>query len=222
MMPVTNGTEMSLTSSIAGVPVPVGTRPGTAMLRDRSLTHLRRVRCAACRPQQRAESPAVADELGRLHGEIGREDSFWPAQLATLAAIVLYLLLPGRLTLGPPWLLPIPEGLLFLGLVLSTPAPKQQRPERHRKLALALIALTAVATIVALVLLAHYLLGGQVVGRSLLGAGVVLWGTIILVSALAYWELDGGGPGRPDRRDFLFAQMTDDARTHVGARWRPA
>jgi hypothetical protein len=125
--------------------------------------------------------------------------------------------------MGPPWLLPIPEGLLFVGLVLSTPPPKKQRPPWHRHLALALLALTGVATIVALVLLAHYLLGGHVVGRSLLGAGVVLWGTIVLISALAYWELDGGGPGpRRSSRDFLFAQMTDDAKPHVGARWRPA
>jgi uncharacterized membrane protein len=164
----------------------------------------------------------MADEVARLSEDFAREDSFWPAQLATLAAILLYLLLPGRLTMGPPWLLPIPEVLLLLALVYSRPRGTEPRSGRHRRLALALIAVTAAATLVALVLLAHYLLGGHVVGRSLLGAGVVLWGTIVLISSLAYWELDGGGPGPRDPADFLFAQMTDDAKPHVRGRWRPA
>jgi len=164
----------------------------------------------------------MPDEVARLSEDFAREDSFWPAQLATLAAILLYVLLPGRLTLGPPWLLPIPEGLLFVGLVLSMPPPNHRRPARHRHLALALLALTAAATLIALVLLAHYLLRGHVAGRSLLGAGVVLWGTIVLISAVAYWELDGGGPWRRGPPDFLFAQMTDDARSHVRLGWRPS
>jgi hypothetical protein len=163
----------------------------------------------------------VADELGRLHGEIGREDAFWPAQLAILAAIGLYLLLPGRLTLGPPWLLPIPEGLLLAGLVLARPSASDPRGQTHRRLSLFLLGLTAVATLIALVLLAHYLLAGGATGSSLLGAGVVVWGTLVLLSAVAYWELDAGGPGRrDDPPDFLFAQMTDDARHHhVPATW---
>jgi hypothetical protein len=165
----------------------------------------------------------MADEVARLSEDFAREDSFWPAQLATLAAILLYVLLPGRLTMGPPWLLAVPEGLLFIGLVYARPRGKEPRSGRHRRLALSLLALTATATLVALVLLAHYLLGGNVVGRSLLGAGVVLWGTIVLISALAYWELDGGGPGPRARPDFLFAQMTDDAHHHhVSVHWRPA
>jgi uncharacterized membrane protein len=164
----------------------------------------------------------VADELGRLHGEIGREDAFWPAQLAILAAIGLYLLLPGRLTLGPPWLLPIPEGLLLAGLVLARPSASDPRGQTHRRLSLFLLGLTAVATLIALVLLAHYLLAGGATGSSLLGAGVVVWGTLVLLSAVAYWELDAGGPGRRGpRADFLFAQMTDDARQHVPDRWSP-
>src|SRR3954453_22040398 len=46
MIPVINGTEMSLTRSIARGPVPSRPAQGPTMLRDRSLTHLERVRCA--------------------------------------------------------------------------------------------------------------------------------------------------------------------------------
>jgi uncharacterized membrane protein len=163
----------------------------------------------------------------RLRADFEREDPFWPAQLTTLAAILLYLSLPNRLTVGPSWLLPIPEGLLLLGLFLSTPRPGAERRDAHRSVALVLTGVAGTATAIALALLAHYLVqGGRAGGRSLLGAGVVLWGTIVLISALAYWELDRGGPGARRRgerpADFLFVEMTDDAQAHVRPRWMPS
>ena len=51
-------------------------------------------------------------------------------------------------------------------------------------------------------------------GRQLLLSAVEIWWTNVLVFALWYWELDGGGPPARLRapkasRDFAFVQMTD-------------
>jgi hypothetical protein len=58
-------------------------------------------------------------------------------------------------------------------------------------------------------------------------AAVVLWGTIVLVFALVYWELDRGGPvARADAQlsgpfDFLFTQSTEEGRA-LAPGWQPS
>jgi hypothetical protein len=49
--------------------------------------------------------------------ELGVVEPFWQAQLAVLFALLLYVALPGRLTLGPGWLLPLFEGVLLVDLL---------------------------------------------------------------------------------------------------------
>ena len=61
-------------------------------------------------------------------------------------------------------------------------------------------------------------------GRQLLLGGVQIWWTNVIVFALWYWELDGGGPPAWLRdpqapRDFAFVQMTDPEVAKPG--WRP-
>src|SRR6266576_3330944 len=51
--------------------------------------------------------------------ELGRNDSLWPGQLATLAALGLYLSLPARLTIGPRWPLPVAGLLVVAALVIA-------------------------------------------------------------------------------------------------------
>src|SRR5947208_1013482 len=64
----------------------------------------------------------------------------------------------------------------------------------------------------------------------LLGSGAALWLTNVLVFALWYWRLDGGGPNKRDlrrefgRRSFVFPQMQLEKieRGRFGCeRWRP-
>jgi hypothetical protein len=52
----------------------------------------------------------------------------------------------------------------------------------------------AIATLVALGLLARLVVEEGAAGHGLVDAAIVLWGTIMLVFALVYWELDRGGP----------------------------
>ncbi|GAC1526638.1 MAG: hypothetical protein NVS2B6_14170 [Thermoleophilaceae bacterium] len=159
----------------------------------------------------------------RLSRALDLRDSFWPAQVTTLAAIALYLSLPSKLTLGPAWLVPAFEGLLLGGLVLATPRRRSARSAPLRRFAMGLTGLVSAVNIISLYLLAHFLLhGGKAGGRPLIVAGMVLWVTNVLVFALWYWELDRGGPVlrrlRPQTLpDFLFPQMSSDN----GSDWRP-
>lgn len=165
-------------------------------------------------------------ELGEHEGErIARRDPFWPAQLTAVGAIVLYLALPEKLTVGPTWLLPVLETLLLIGLIVAMPNPAMQYSPGRRHFALALTAVVSAANLVSLELLVHFLLrGGKAGGHQLILSGVVLWVTNVLIFALWYWELDRGGPvarvlDPSQQPDFLFPQMTDER--WAPASWRP-
>jgi hypothetical protein len=163
----------------------------------------------------------VDDAAARL----GRDDQLWPGQLSILATLVLYLLLPPKLTIGPNWLLPSAEGILLAGLVY---AARRHAPQRRRRMvALGLLFAVTVANMVALGLLVHYLIvGGHAKGADLLGGGVVIWLTNLALFTVWYWEVDRGGPLPPEEGqipegpEFLFPQMTD-AKEFAPRGWRP-
>jgi len=146
--------------------------------------------------------------------ELGVVEPFWQAQLAVLFALLVYLALPGRLTLGPRWLLPLFEGVLLLGLAVSTPYRHHSQSAARRRLSIGLIALVTAANFIALGLLVHLLLErNTAAGRDLIIAAGQIWLTNVAVFALWYWEVDRGGPhirtkSEPQAPDFLFPQMT--------------
>ena len=160
----------------------------------------------------------------RVAEDLGRGDPLWPGQLATLAALLLYLLLPSKLTLGPGWPLPAAEIALLLTLVVVTRGGRQA--EMRRAIAVAIVMVAILANLVALGLLVHYLLaGGHAKGADLIDGGVVIWTTNLLLFTVVYWELDRGGPLAVTPRnaqvvpDFLFPQMSDPK--YAAPRWKP-
>jgi hypothetical protein len=127
--------------------------------------------------------------------------------------------------MGPRWLVPGVEGVLLLGLSITTPRRHRDQSPRRRGLVIGLLALVSATTLVSLALLARSLLdGSHAAGRPLIFAGGVLWATNVLVFGIWYWELDRGGPGRrghadAEPPDFAFPQMT---KRHLApAGWRP-
>jgi hypothetical protein len=153
-------------------------------------------------------------------------EPFWPAQLAAAGALALYLTLPHSLVMGPKWLVPGVEGILLLGLVVTTPTRHHDQSPRLRALVVGLVGLVSLTTLISLILLARYLLdGSQARGHALLFAGAVLWLTNVLIFGIWYWELDRGGPAQrvaPDApttgADFLFPQMIE---RQLAPDWRP-
>jgi len=150
---------------------------------------------------------------------------FWAPQLVVLAAILLDLALPGKVTVGPSWLLPALESVLLIGLAIAAPNMHPSHAHLRRRFTLGLIAIVSAANIFSLVLLVHYLLhGGRESGRDLVGAGAVLWLTNVLLFGLWYWELDRGGPQARRQRendtpDFLFVQHMNPQYAPAG--WEP-
>jgi hypothetical protein len=168
-------------------------------------------------------------ETKRAKREALRLDPLWPGQLAIVAAILLSLALPERLTVGPTWLLSAIEAAGLFALVVLAPLAAGPGHPGRRMLGLGVVAILSAATIVSVALLVHYLVGGGHVqnGRELILAGLVLWLTNVLVFGLWYWELDRGGPvaraqGAPDdQAAFLFTQMTDPTLPWWKKSWRP-
>jgi uncharacterized membrane protein len=173
-------------------------------------------------PVVAAQTPAVS---GRSYPPPPAGEPFWPAQLCVLAAIVVQLVLPERLKVGPSLLIPSLEGALFIGMSLASPRELEHEHRIRRYTALTLTAFVSAANIFSLVALTHFLLHHNVSdGRGLVFSGLLIWLTNLLIFALWFWEMDRGGPGRraaghDGAPDFLFPQMTDDA--IMPPNWRP-
>jgi hypothetical protein len=175
---------------------------------------------------------AALAQRGAALAERGTRVTYWPALLCVLAAILLQVRLPGKLTVGPTWLLPSLEGALLIGLAATTPHGRadEDHPLR-RRVAIGLIALVNVANAGSLYLLVHELLHKHIKdGHSLILSGIAIWLTNVLIFALWYWQLDRGGPANrarhPDpttpegRPDFVFSEM-DGGLPYAPKDWIP-
>ncbi|MHB8682086.1 MAG: hypothetical protein ACYDA2_08335 [Acidimicrobiales bacterium] len=147
-----------------------------------------------------------------------RSEPRWPASLAVLGALGLYLVLPERVTggLGPRWLVPAVEVALGGALLVASPRRHSKESSRLRVAAIVLIAFVNLANVVNLGELIHALLYSTRAGNNglqLVYASVPIWLTNVLVFGLWYWELDRGGPGArlegTGQPDFLFPQMAN-------------
>jgi len=156
--------------------------------------------------------------------ELLRSEPFWQAQAALVAAVILYLSLPGKFVVGPGWLMPALEVLLVAGLWTDRPRENRAQAKRERRIVLGLLALVALSNFLSLELLVHYLLkGGKAGGHQLILSAMVIWLTNVAVFALWFWQLDRGGPYARARKlesepDFLFPQMTDP---ELAKKWQP-
>jgi uncharacterized membrane protein len=167
-----------------------------------------------------------AVETARLEGtRLRRSDPLWPGQLALFVAVALGFALPDKVTVGPRWVLTAVEAVALAGLIAATPHRDPRHSARRRNVALALLGVVSATYVAELGLLVHHLVqGGKTNGHPLIIAGTMLWGTNVLVFAVMYWQVDRGGPlphpASMPEPDFLFPQMTDDARPYAPG-WHP-
>lgn len=150
----------------------------------------------------------------------------WPATLAAMAALGLYVALPGDLVFGPHWVFPALEGALILPLVVAGSVRPTRESARLRLVSLGLIGLISLANAVSLGLLVHEIIdhGQKLSGQTLIFSAIEIWLTNVMVFSLWYWELDRGGPaaragGTERGPDFLFVQMATPSQ--APAQWRP-
>lgn len=159
-----------------------------------------------------------------LRNKHHERDPLWHVELIVLAVIGLQFVLPDRFTFGVHWLLPALELLLAVTLLATTPKEKVFRSFARRINVVLLLTAIGLGNLYALLHVANQLLqqGRISNGRELILTAINIYLTNIIVFALLYWEMDGGGPGhrhaaRDVERDFLFPQSSI---TSLGA-WRP-
>ncbi len=158
---------------------------------------------------------------------IDKPEPRWQAILAFLAIGGIYLALPPWVIVGPIWLLP---ALIAMVLVPTVVTHRMGRHSLNHALGIAISSITTLALIGSVILLVTALPTHREAPLSLLLSGGELWLTNVLVFALWYWRLDGGGPTVRDRRrefgsrSFVFPQMQiekiERRRFNVGG-WRP-
>ena len=169
------------------------------------------------------------------------ESPFWPSA-ATAAAAFLYADLPSRFIAGSSagafsvvrWVVPALTALVLAALLASVPGGAlmeslgwrgHQLHLTRRWLSLAMIAVVSAANAASIIWLVHLLVNGAAANAAtLLRAALHMWVVNVLLFALWFWQLDGGGPAarpacEPAQRDFLFPQQTEPMLLDGG--WRP-
>ena len=71
----------------------------------------------------------------------------WPMAGAVVAAIVLTILLPEAVRLGPRWLLPLVEGVLLIAVIVGDPGRISRRTRLLRAISIALVAVLVLGTL---------------------------------------------------------------------------
>src|SRR5436305_4880917 len=141
------------------------------------------------------------------------------ALIGILLTGLLYLVLPPNVIIGPNWLLLVVEGVFVVPLVIDFMTAWDLSHTARRMLVLVPLGVSTLALVVGVVLFI-LTLPTDTHATNLLRAAALLWSFNILVFALWYWEVDGGGPWKRHlsghrATDFLFPQQAH------GKSWAP-
>src|SRR5437588_6896233 len=158
--------------------------------------------------------PCYSEFVMNEQDHFDKPEPRWQALLAFLAVGAIYLALPRTLIIGPIWLLPTLIIVLLVPTVISHRAGKRSL---NRALGLIINGITTFALIASVGLLVRALPSHKESPLELLRSGALLWLTNVIVFALWYWRLDGGGPTLRHERNkfgsksFFFPQMQVEA-----------
>src|SRR5262249_15838909 len=144
-----------------------------------------------------------------------------------LAVAGIYLALPRELIVGPAWLLP---ALIVISVAPTIVSHRTGRHSLNHALGIFNNTVITVALVGSVGLLISALPSRKEQPLRLLLSGGELWLTNVIVFALWYWRMDGGGPNARDKhrefgsRSFVFPQMQIEKseRDRFGVEhWRP-
>lgn len=145
---------------------------------------------------------------------VTRGEPRWASTIAVAAVMVIQVALPPRLGVHPRLLMPLIEAALLIGLIIINPTRIERGTSAYRALGLVLALTIGGANMYSAVRLVTGLVRGTEghTAAALLLNGGAIWLTNVVIFALAYWELDRGGPAaranaERDVPDFLFVQM---------------
>jgi hypothetical protein len=159
---------------------------------------------------------------------VDKPEPRWHAPLALVAVAGIYFALPKSLIVGPTWMLPAIIGALLAPSIISH---RTGRYSLNHALGIISSGIITIALIVSVLLLIRALPSHEEPAVRLLLSGAELWVTNVLVFALWYWRLDGGGPIQRERsrkfgsRSFVFPQMqvekTEQELFGIDEHWQP-
>src|SRR6266566_6104891 len=115
------------------------------------------------------------------------------ALIGILLTGLLYLVLPPDVIIGPNWLLLVVEVVFVVPLVIDVMTAWDLPHTARRMLVLVPLGVSTLALVVGVALFI-LTLPTDTHATNLLRAAALLWTFNILVFALWYWEVDGGGP----------------------------
>ena len=164
----------------------------------------------------------MARLLANKHHDI---DPVWHVQILVVAAVIMQFILPQTFSAEPRQIIAIISFLLVIALSFTTPKAAVFQSIGRRINVIVLVALLGMANTYSLYRVANQLLEGKISnGRDLVLTALNIFLTNIVVFALLYWEMDGGGPGKRKiaknhERDFMFPQhnLTDSE----SKKWMP-
>ena len=148
--------------------------------------------------------------------------------MAAVTIIVGQAWLASSLALRPVWLFPTLSAVLLIASAAVYRSDLEEPSIHMRWLALAVVAVLALTNALSLFLLVRgVFVKSSLDPLGLLLAGVVLWVVNVAVFALAYWEIDGGGPEdrvRDSGRlpDLVFPQQQADQQGLAPKDWAPS
>jgi hypothetical protein len=159
------------------------------------------------------QKPVTNDLASDVHNHHSIKTASWAALLGALLVGLLYAILPQKFSLGPSWVPLAVEIVVAIPIVFSLLTKRKITFRIHRTLTLIMLGLVTAILAAGIISLIVALPGIQS-GRTLLEPAVSLWCANILVFALWYWEVDGGGPLKRHKSghkaaDFMFPQQVD-------------
>src|SRR5580700_4860244 len=148
--------------------------------------------------------------MADARAHVDKPEPRWQALLAMAAVGGVYLALPRELVIGPTWLLPTVIAVLLAPTIVTH---RMGRHSFNHALGIVNNGIITLALIGSVSLLVVTLASHKQAPLRLLRSGAELWLTNVLVFALWYWRLDGGGAtkrqqrGEFGSRSFVFPQM---------------
>jgi uncharacterized membrane protein len=141
------------------------------------------------------------------------------AIIGILMTGLLYLAFPPNVLIGPNWLLLVLEAVFVVPLLIDLLTGWDLSHRARRIFMLVPLGISTLALAVGVVLLVLTLPTDKH-AANLLRSAALLWVDNILIFALWYWELDGGGPRKRylsghHAADFVFPQQAE------GKSWEP-
>lgn len=141
-----------------------------------------------------------------------RPEHRWPATIAIVIAIVIYVLLPPTDEVVPRWIVPVLAASMLVPLLVLNPHHFTKQTTWSRRLSIGIAVLLLAANQIEVVITVMHLVQGTSSAATILLSALQVWVTDVVAFALIYWELDRSGPfarrmnSDDERPDFRFPQ----------------